>query len=132
MSRRNEIEVLRMRQRVHDFHKANPGISIGDMRTEFDLSYASLKDWLTRPRPTDEDIAAHALLMANRATDQTGQVPTKIRLEPDIYARLRRETDLQGASMNRIANCAILLYLDCMERARRDGSEPINIMGYRA
>lgn len=132
MSRLNEVETLKMRQRVHDLKRANPDMSIRVMQSELDLSYASLKDWLTRPRPTDEQIAARILDINNRRPDKTGQVPVKIRLEPEIHTRLREEMHTQGAAMNRIANCAIVLYLDCMERARANSSEPVNILGYRA
>jgi hypothetical protein len=132
MSRLNEVETLKMRQRVHDLKEANPKMSIREMQRTLDLSYASLKDWLTRPRPTDDEIAARIHGLANRPVDQTGQVPLKLRLEPENYARLRREMDTQGAAMNRIMNCALLLYLDCMDRARCESSEPVNIMGYRA
>jgi hypothetical protein len=63
--------------------------------------------------------------------DITGQVGFKSRFDPELFARLRAESELQGAATNRIIGCAVRLYLDCLSRARAGGQEPINIMGYR-
>jgi hypothetical protein len=131
MIRRNEIEVLRMRQRVHDFRNANPEMSISGLCAHFDLSYASLKDWITRPRPTDDEIAQRSALKSNRASGTSVQVPVKAWIEPDIYARVHEEMERQGAARNRIINNALLLYLDCMDRARNNSREPVNVLGYR-
>lgn len=132
MTRRNEIEVLRMRQRVHDFRDANPEMSISGLCAHFDLSYASLKDWLARPRPTDEEIAKRSALKSSQISGASVQVPIKAWIEPDIYARVHDEMNRQGAARNRIINNALLLYLDCMDRARSNSGEPVNIIGYRA
>lgn len=132
MSRKNEVETLRMRQRVHDLKAAEPRISIREMQRRFDISYASVRDWLARPRPTDEEVEACIYAVRDRAVDHTGLIPVKLRMEPEIHARLCEEMELQGAAKNRIINCAVLLYLDCMRRARGGGSEPVYLMGYRA
>jgi hypothetical protein len=131
MTRRNEIEVLRMRQRVHDFRNANPEMSIRGLCAHFDLSYASLKDWITRPRPTDDEIAQRSVLKSNQASGASVQVPIKAWIEPDIYARVHEEMERQGAARNRIINNALLLYLDCMDRVRSNSREPVNVLGYR-
>jgi hypothetical protein len=131
MTRRNEIEVLRMRQRVHDFRNANPEMSIRGLCAHFDLSYASLKDWITRPRPTDDEIAQRSVLKSSQASGASVQVPIKAWIEPDIYARVHEEMERQGAARNRIINNALLLYLDCMDRVRSNSREPVNVLGYR-
>jgi hypothetical protein len=123
--RSTPTETLRKRQQCHDM-KAE-GATQRQIQAVMNVGRATVRDWLSRPRPTDEEVAD---VPVNRV-DITGQVGFKSRFDPELFARLRAESELQGAATNRIIGCAVRLYLDCLSRARAGGQEPINIMGYR-
>jgi transposase len=124
------VEALQRRQRCHDLHGS--GADYGQLQQEFDVSSATIRDWLSRPRPSDEDVAAAREEHTSPKTDITGQVGFKSRFDPELFARLRAESELQGAATNRVLGCAVALYLDVMARARAGGGEPISVTGYRA
>ena len=124
--RSTPIETLRRRQQCHDL--GAEGKSQRQIQAVLNISRATVREWLSRPRPTEEEVAA---LPINK-TDITGQVGFKSRFDPELFARLRAEAELQGAATNKVLGCAIRLYLDCLERARNGGQESINILGYRA
>jgi hypothetical protein len=123
--RSTATETLRKRQQCHDM-KAE-GATHRQIQAVINVGRATVRDWLSRPRPTDEEVAE---LPVNK-TDCTGQVGFKARFDPELFARLRAEAELQGAATNRIIGCAVRLYLDCLSRARAGGQDPIDIMGYR-
>jgi hypothetical protein len=91
------------------------------------IARATVRDWLSRPRPTDEDVAE----LPTVKTDVTGQVGFKSRFDPEVFARLRAEAEVQGAATNKVIGCAVRLYLDVMDRARAGGGEPVEVLGYR-
>jgi transposase len=124
------VEILRRRQRCHDLH--GDGADYGQLQLEFNVSSATVRDWLARPRPTDGDVEAAREASAAPKTDTTGQVGFKSRFDPELFARLRAESELQGAATNRVIGCAVRLYLDCCERARNGSQEPVDVLGYRA
>lgn len=123
-------DILHRRQRCHDLHGS--GADYGQLQLVYNVSSATIRDWLARPRPTDEDIAAAREEHTSPKTDVTGQVGFKSRFDPELFARLRAEADLQGAATNKILGCALMLYLDVMTRARAGGGEPIDVWGWRA
>jgi transposase len=123
------VEALQRRQRCHDLYSS--GADYGQLQQAFNVSSATIRDWLSRPRPSDEDVAAARDEHAKPKTDSTGQVGFKSRFDPELFAQLRAEADLQGAATNRILGCALRLYLDVMQRARAGGGEPVDVMGYR-
>ena len=126
MSRSTPNETLRKRQQCHDLRAA--GQSQRQIQEVVNCSRAAVRDWLSRPRPTDDDVAA--ALPVNKV-DCTGQVGFKSRFDPDLFAELRAEADRQGAPINKVLGCAARLYLDCTARARSGGQEPVNVMGWR-
>ena len=126
MTRSTVSETLRKRQQCHDLRAA--GHSQRQIQEALDISRAAVRDWLSRPRPTDEEVV---VLSADK-TDGTGQVGFKSRFDPELFAELRAESERQGAPINKVLGCSVRLYLDCMNRARAGGGEPVNVMGWRA
>ena len=126
----NPAEILQRRQRCHDLNDS--GADYGQLQLAFNVSSATIRDWLARPRPSDEDIAAAREEHTSPKTDITGQVGFKSRFDPELFARLRAEADLQGAATNKVLGCALRLYLEVMSRARAGGGEPIDVWGWRA
>ena len=124
--RSTPIETLRRRQQCHDL--GAEGKSQRQIQAVLNISRATVREWLSRPRPTEEEVAA---LPVNK-TDITGQVGFKSRFDPELFARLRAESELQGAATNRVLGCAVMLYLDVTDRARSGGQEPVDVRGYRA
>jgi transposase len=124
------VETLQNRQRCHDLHQG--GASQRELQQDLNVSSATVRDWLSRPRPTDEDVAAARDGHFNPKTDNTGQVGFKSRFDPDLFAELRAEAERQGAATNKVLGCAARLYLDCMSRARAGGGEPVSVLGWRA
>jgi hypothetical protein len=118
-------ETLRMRQQCHDLHA--DGKTQRQIQAALNIARATVRDWLSRPRPTDEDVAE----LPTMKTDVTGQVGFKSRFDPELFARLRAEAETQGAATNKVIGCAVRLYLDVMDRARAGGGESINVTGYR-
>ncbi len=124
------VETLQRWQRCHDMHAA--GASYADLQGALNVSVVTVKSWLTRPRPTDEEVEAARDTSAKPKTDITGQVGFKSRFDPELFAELRAEADAQGAATNRVIGCAVRLYLDVMARARAGGGDPVQVLGYRA
>lgn len=127
-------ESLRRRQHCHDM-KLN-GASCREIMSQIDISNSTVRDWLSRPRPTDDDITAAMVIAQSPATtrkvDATGQVKINSRFDPDLFSELRAESELQNAAMTKVISCAVRLYLDVMTRARNKCTEPVNVLGYRA
>lgn len=128
--RASPVETLRMRQRCHDL-KAE-GKSQAQIQAVINTSRATVRDWLSRPRPTEEEIERTRATSASPKTDITGQVGFKSRFDPELFAQLRAESELQGAATNRVIGCALRMYLAVMARVRAGGGEPIDVLGYRA
>jgi len=128
--RLSPAQLLQRRQQCHDMKAA--GATNREIMQQMSLSTASVRDWLGRPRPSDEEIAAAQVAATSPKTDVTGQVGFKARFDPDLFARLRAEAEVQGAATNKVIGCAVMLYLDCMDRARSGGQEPVNVMGFRS
>ncbi len=125
--RSSPLQTLLMRQQCHDLHAQ--GKTQRQIQAALNIARATVRDWLSRPRPTDEELAE---LPANK-TDITGQVPLKMRFPPDLMAAMKAEAEAQGgAPLNKLIGCSLRLYLDCMERARTGIQEPVHILGYRA
>jgi transposase len=124
------VEILQRRQHCHDLHDG--GADYAQLQLEFNVSSATVRDWLARPRPTDDEIERTRATTAHPKTDITGQVGFKSRFDPELFARLRAESDLQGAATNRVLGCAVRMYLEVMARARAGGGEPIDVLGWRA
>jgi hypothetical protein len=124
--RSTPTETLRKRQQCHDM-KAE-GATHRQIQAVMNVGRATVRDWLSRPRPTDEEVAD---VPVNRV-DITGQVGFKSRFDPELFARLRAESELQGAATNKVLGCALRMYLDVMARARSGGQEPVDVRGYRA
>ena len=122
--RSTPTETLRKRQQCHDM-KAE-GATHRQIQAVMNVGRATVRDWLSRPRPTDEEVAD---VPVNRV-DITGQVGFKSRFDPELFARLRAEAELQGAATNKVLGCAVMLYVDVMARARAGGGEPIEVRGY--
>lgn len=123
------VEILQRRQQCHDLNAK--GATNREIMQRMDVSTSSVRDWLSRPRPSDEEIEAARAAVAAPKTDITGQVGFKSRFDPKLFARLRAEAERQGTATNKIIGCAARLYLDCMDRARAGGGEPVNLLGYR-
>ena len=123
-------ETMRKRQACHDLKEQ--GKSQREIQEAVNVSRAAVRDWLAQSRPTDAAIADALAAAANPKTDSTGQVGFKSRFDPELFAQLRTEADLQGAPTNKVLGCALRLYLDCMSRARAGGEEPVDVMGWRA
>jgi len=123
-------QTLRRRQRCHDLRAQ--GRSQREIQEAVNVSLAAVRDWLAQSRPTDQQIADALAAAASPAVDVTGQVGFKSRFDPELFARLRAEADVQGTHTNKVLSCAVRLYLDCMARARTGTAEPVNILGYRA
>jgi hypothetical protein len=128
--RASPVETLRMRQRCHDMRAE--GATQRQIQAVVNVGRATVRDWLSRPRPDEDEIERTRAATANPKTDITGQVGFKSRFDPELFARLRAESELQGAATNRVLGCALRLYLDVMQRARAGGGEPISVTGYRA
>jgi hypothetical protein len=128
--RASPVETLRMRQRCHDMRAE--GATQRQIQAVVNVGRATVRDWLSRPRPDEDEIERTRAATANPKTDITGQVGFKSRFDPELFARLRAESELQGAATNRVLGCALRLYLDVMQRARAGGGEPIDVMGWRA
>jgi hypothetical protein len=128
--RSSPVETLRMRQRCHDMRAE--GATQREIQAVVNVGRATVRDWLSRPRPDEDEIERTRAATANPKTDITGQVGFKSRFDPELFARLRAESELQGAATNRVLGCAVRLYLEVMERARAGGGEPIDVMGWRA
>ena len=124
------IQILEKRQLAHDYK--SQGMTHKEIQLRVDIGRACLADWLRRPRPTDEEIADLKRSVLSPKVDYTGQVAFKSRFDPALFAALREESTTQNCATNRILNLAVMLYVDCMKRAREGSTEPINIMGYRA
>jgi hypothetical protein len=119
-----------MRQRCHDMRAE--GATQRQIQAVVNVGRATVRDWLSRPRPDEDEIERTRAATANPKTDITGQVGFKSRFDPELFARLRAESELQGAATNRVLGCALRLYLDVMQRARAGGGEPVEVLGYRA
>jgi hypothetical protein len=128
--RSSPVETLRMRQRCHDMRAK--GATQRQIQAVVNVGRATVRDWLSRPRPDEDEIERTRAATANPKTDITGQVGFKSRFDPELFARLRAESEMQGAATNRVIGCAVALYLDCMSRARAGGGEPVSVLGYRA
>ena len=128
--RATPVEALRKRRQCHDLRAE--GKSQSEIQAEMDIGRGAVRDWLSRPRPTDEEIDRVRETSGHPKTDITGQVGFKSRFDPDLFARLRAECEIQNAPTNKVLACAVRLYLDVLERARDGGGEPINVRGYRA
>jgi hypothetical protein len=128
--RASPVETLRMRQRCHDMRAE--GATQREIQAVVNVGRATVRDWLSRPRPDEDEIERTRAATANPKTDITGQVGFKSRFDPELFARLRAESELQGAATNRVLGCALRLYLDVMQRARAGGGEPVSVLGYRA
>ena len=128
--RASPVETLLKRQQCHDLRAE--GNSQAQIQAVVNVSRAAVRDWLSRPRPTEEEIERTRATTAHPQTDCTGQVGFKSRFDPELFARLRAESELQGAATNRVLGCAVRLYLEVMERARAGGGEPIDVWGWRA
>jgi hypothetical protein len=128
--RASPVETLRMRQRCHDMRAK--GATQREIQAVVNVGRATVRDWLSRPRPDEDEIERTRAATANPKTDITGQVGFKSRFDPELFARLRAESELQGAATNRVLGCALRLYLDVMQRARAGGGEPVSVLGYRA
>jgi len=122
-------ETLHRRQQCHDLRAQ--GKSQRQIQEAVNVSRAAVRDWLAQARPTDQQIADALAAAASPAVDVTGQVGFKSRFDPELFARLRAEAEAQGAATNKVLGCAVRLYLDCMARARANGTEPVNVLGYR-
>ena len=118
-------ETLRKPQHCHDLHAE--GKTQRQIQAVLNTSRATVRDWLSRPRPTDEEIAE----LPTNKTDVTGQVGFKSRFDPELFARLRAEAELQGAATNKVLGCAVRLYLDVMQQARAGGEWQVDVLGYR-
>jgi orotate phosphoribosyltransferase-like protein len=125
-----KIETLRKRQQIHD--RRADGLTQSELQEEFDVARGTVRDWLARPRPTDEEIEAARLMLRAPGLDGTGSVGFKARFDPDLFAELRDEANQQNASTNVVVGNAVRLYLACTRRARRGSSEPVNLLGFRA
>lgn len=120
---------MRRRQKAHDLRAE--GLSLRAIQDRLaPIARTTIREWLRQPRPTDEEAEAFEYRYDNREADSTNQVPIKMRLSPSIYHELQQEALNQGASMSKLANCAVQLYLDCMARAREGNQEPVNLHGY--
>jgi hypothetical protein len=128
--RASPVETLRMRQRCHDMRAK--GATQREIQAVVNVGRATVRDWLSRPRPDEDEIERTRAATANPKTDITGQVGFKSRFDPELFARLRAESELQGAATNRVLGCALRLYLDVMQRARAGGGESVSVLGYRA
>lgn len=126
--RMTKLETLKKRQQVHDRRAA--GLTQSELQDEFDVARGTIRDWLARPRPSDEDIKRARLLLRAPGLDVTGCVGFKARFDPDLFAQLRDEADRQNASTNVVVGNAVALYLNCMRRLRRGSTEPVNLMGF--
>jgi hypothetical protein len=129
-SRLTKLEVLKKRQQMHD--RRADGLSQSGLQDEFDVARGTVRDWLARPRPTDEEIERARLLSRAPGLDATGSVGFKARFDPDLFAQLRDEANQQNASTNVVINNAVGLYLDCMKRLRTGRKDPVNLRGFRA
>ena len=128
--RATPVEALRKRRQCHDLRAQ--GKSQSEIQAIMDIGRGAVRDWLSRPRPTDEEIDRVREASGHPKQDCTGQVGFKSRFDPDLFARLRAESEIQGAPTNRVLGCAVRLYLEVMDRARSGGGEPIDVMGWRA
>ena len=130
MTRLTPVEALRRRQECHDLRSG--GATQGQIQQTMNIARATVRDWLGRPRPTEDDIAQARSVYAAPQTDITGQVGFKSRFNPELFAELRAEAELQGSATNKVLGCAVRMYLDVMARARSGGQEPVDVRGYRA
>jgi hypothetical protein len=120
---------MRRRQQAHDLRAT--GLTLNAIQDHLaPIGRTTISEWLRQPRPTDEEVAAFEHDYDNPQTDHTNQVPIKMRLSPRIYLELQHEADTQGASMSKLANCAVELYLDCISRLREGRTDPVNLRGY--
>lgn len=117
-------ETLQRKQQAHDLR--GQGLTLNQIRDQLTpIGRTTIGEWLRLPRPTDEDVEA-----AKAASLDAGQASIKARFDPDLFQRMHDEAMAQGSSMNKVITCAVMLYLDCLERARSGGSEPVNLHGY--
>ena len=130
MTRMTPIETLRKRQECHDLRSG--GATQSQIQESLNIARATVRDWLGRPRPTEDDIAQARGVYAAPQTDITGQVGFKSRFNPELFAELRAEAELQGTATNKVIGCAVQLYIDVMARARSGSQEPVDVRGYRA
>jgi len=128
--RMQKLDTLRLRQKVHD--RRTEGLTQSQLQEEFNIARGTVRDWLARPRPTDEEIEEVKRALWRPELNQGGQVNFKARFEPALFEALRQEAEDQSTSANRIIGHAIRLYLDCMGRLRRGSDEPVDVLGYRA
>lgn len=128
--RSSPVQTLLMRQQCHDLRAE--GKTQRQIQAVVNVGRATVRDWLSRPRPTEDEIERTRATTAHPKTDITGQVGFKSRFDPELFARLRAESELQGAATNRVIGCAVRLYLDVMARARSGGGDPVQVLGYRA
>lgn len=124
-------DTLQRRQRAHDLRAQGLSPRVIQQRLA-PVGLTTVKDWLKKDRPTDQDIAAALAREADPATDASGQVGFKMRFPPDLYAALKAEAQAQGgAPMNKVVGCAVSLYLACMERVRSGADHPVDLLGFR-
>lgn len=95
------------------------------------VGLTTVGQWLRGPCPTEQEAADAQYLVDNPRTGQGGQVELKVRFPPELFKALRAEAFQQGAPMSRVVDCATRLYLDCAERIRTGGTDPVNLTGYR-
>jgi predicted HicB family RNase H-like nuclease len=124
------LETLKKRQAIHD--RRADGLTQSQLQIEFNVARATVRDWLARHRPTDAEIEDCRRKLQAPGLDKTGNVGFKARFAPDLFAQLRQEAEQQNASTNAVVANAVALYLKCMKRAREGGSEPVDVLGYRA
>ena len=127
--RMTSIETLQKRQQMHD--RRADGLSQAVLQQEFNVARGTVRDWLARPRPTDEEVEQTKHLLRSPGLDATGCVGFKARFNPEVFAQLRQEAEQQNASINIVVANAVALYLSCMERRRTGGTEPVNLLGFR-
>jgi hypothetical protein len=117
-------ETLRRKQKAHDLRAE--GITLNEIQSRLaPVGRTTIGEWLRRPRPTDEEVEA-----AKDAIAYSEQISFKGRFDPDLYQAIFDEATTQGASLNKLVNCAVRLYLDCQARARSGSTEPVNLQGY--
>jgi transcriptional regulator with XRE-family HTH domain len=128
--RLTKLETLKRRQQMHD-RRNSDGLTQSQLQDEFNVARGTVRDWLARPRPSDEEIERVRRLSGTPGLDATGCVGFKARFAPDRFAKLRHEVDLQNASTNIVINNAVELYLACMERIRTGSADPVHLLGFR-
>jgi hypothetical protein len=100
----------RRRQRCHDLRAA--GKTTIEIAKAIGVTDAMISYWLSKERPTDEDVAALDYSYRHPKPDRYGCIRFNVRLEPDLFVAFRDMAEREGVSHNSLVETAVRIFLE--------------------